>query len=219
MKVEQGGVLGLLLIGMVMSGSGNASLTFPELRQRMLALETERKTLTFNYQQEVILDASHERQRFKGQVIVQRPGSLWLRQSAPDEEQIISDGHQVWVYTPRFRQVVVSSLATAMQRMPFLTAVAGWGQALSELERRYHLELELERDNQYVLRCTSREPQDTTRLRFWLSGQDLLPRRSEVDAEGVRIISTFQNLKMTPPIDQKRFHFSVPRGVQVINEF
>lgn len=221
-RAPWGWLVGLVALGCIRGAPVHALVTLTDLRARFLAQEAQAKTWSFTYDQEVTLESGGgtgpERTHFKGKAVVQRPRALWLRQTAPEEELIVSDGERVWMYTPRFHQVVVSSWTAAVQRMPLLTAVTGWGQAFAALEERYLVTLEPAMDGQYILRCRARQAQDTTRLRFWLAGRDLLPERSEVEDDGVRITVTFRGLKTTDAVDQQLFRFVPPPGVQVIDD-
>ena len=192
------------------------------LRAEALANEaaerlTERLDPLQSYQasfEQRILDGSGERlQDARGEMWLSRPGLLRWEVEAPYTQTVVSDGDDVYLYDPDLEQVTVQALDERVTHTPALLLS---GQ-VSELTESYDVEYEQDSgDDVFTLVPTS---VDTLfeQLQMVFDG-DMLTELWMTDSTGQRTSITFSNAERNGYIDDERFEFDIPDGIDVIRE-
>jgi outer membrane lipoprotein carrier protein len=214
-----------------------AEKTVP-LKDVISALEKGYATLQdvqADFSQKTVISAIKKEQRGSGKVLLKRPGSataMFRFDYDKPKQQIVSNGKQVWFYLPENRQVMVSSVADMFK--------GGNGIAMSYLTGLGHVSRDFaiafakeQRDNNgnYQLVLVPRKPSPVLAKlhltvsaeaveRFLRDGavQDLFPIVSSVvfDAGGNETRIDYSRTRVNKGIDNGKFNFRIPEGVEVI---
>ena len=199
----------MLLVGLVMmplaaNADGIASLkSFYSQTQAMRA----------DFTQLVTDKQGHKIQEVSGVMQLKRPNKFRWDYKKPYEQQIISDGKQVWLYDIDLAQVTTRSLSKALGSSP-AALLAGE----NNLEHGFKLENTERKDN---LDWVSAEPKDTEsgfeviRLGF---KSEKLQVMELVDSFGHQTKISFTSPENNPSLNVKVFQFKAPKGVDVVGE-
>ena len=195
---------GLMFIPMLASADGSASLkNFYEKTQALRA----------DFHQVVTDKKGQKIQDVYGQMQLKRPNKFRWDYNKPFEQQIISDGKQVWLYDAELAQVTVSELSKALGSSP-AALLAGE----DSLDKNFRLVNAYRKDK---LDWVSTHPKDKD------SGFDnislgfknnVLQEMIMLDSFGHLTKIVFTNLETNPVIDAKTFLFKPPKGVDVVGE-
>lgn len=152
-------------------------------------------------------------QEVYGQMQLQRPNKFRWDYNKPFEQQIISDGKQVWLYDTELAQVTVRELSKALGSSP-AALLAGE----DSLEKNFKLVNVYHKDNLDWV-STNPKDSDTGFNRISLAFKsDKLQEMDLVDSFGHETRITFSNIVQNPVLDGKAFLFKPPKGVDVVGE-
>lgn len=161
-----------------------------------------------------ILDGSGQRlQQASGTMWLSRPGKFRWEVDAPYQQEVISDGSEVYLYDPDLEQVTVQALD---QRVTHTPALLLSGSA-SELTENYDVTRQQQGGNE-TFRLVPKSP-DTLfeELEMTFRGEEL--RGLEMtDSTGQRTAIEFRDVRMNQSIDESRFTFDIPDGTDVIRD-
>jgi outer membrane lipoprotein carrier protein len=219
-----------------------ASLASPgygaELSEVIAALEQGYNALTdvqADFSQRTAISSIKREEHGKGELFIKKGtgGQAMFRFNyVKPQQQIISDGKQVWYYLPDNKQVMVSDAKALF--------AGGNGIALNYLTGMGHVSRDFtisfakegrDRNGNYVLDLVPKKPnQVMTRLRLTIaasaveqfreSGKPLalFPIVASMvdDPFGNRTIIEFSRVKVNQGMSSGRFAFKIPKGVEVI---
>ena len=203
--------LGLLLAGL--AAPALAQTGQEQAIEKLAALLGSAQTLQGRFSQ-LTLDASGTRlQESTGLMELKRPGMFRWVTEPPMEQELVSNGKQVWLYDPDLMQVTVQSMDERMTHTPALLLSGDVGQISSSFEVEYS-ENGSARD--FFLTPKARDTLfDSLRLSF---KDNLINDMQLTDAVGQRTNILFMSIRMNEPLDDSRFTFNIPEGVDVIEE-
>jgi outer membrane lipoprotein carrier protein len=195
---------GLMFMPMLSNADGSASLkNFYEKTQALRA----------DFHQIVSDKKGQKIQDVYGQMQLKRPNKFRWDYNKPFEQQIISDGKQVWLYDTELAQVTVRELSKALGASP-AALLAGE----DSLDKNFKLVSAYRKDK---LDWVSANPKDkdsgfdNISLGF---KDDVLQEMIMLDSFGHLTKIVFTNLEANPVIDAKTFLFKPPKGVDVVGE-
>ncbi len=195
---------GLMFMPMLSNADGSASLkNFYEKTQALRA----------DFHQIVSDKKGQKIQDVYGQMQLKRPNKFRWDYNKPFEQQIISDGKQVWLYDTELAQVTVRELSRALGASP-AALLAGD----DSLDKNFKLVSAYRKDK---LDWVSANPKDkdsgfdNISLGF---KDDVLQEMIMLDSFGHLTKIVFTNLEANPVIDAKTFLFKPPKGVDVVGE-
>lgn len=194
----------LLLLPLAAQADGTSSL-------KKFYDETHAITADFH---QIVTDKQGQRiQDVYGEMQLKRPDKFKWSYNKPYEQQIISDGKQVWLYDTELAQVSVRELSKALGSSP-AALLAGD----DSLEKNFKLVNAYRKDN---LDWVSTNPKnadsgfDKISLAF---KNDVLQQMDMIDSFGHLTKITFTKVVHNPVIDPKTFLFKPPKGVDVVGE-
>ena len=197
-------LLPMLLIMQPAKADGMASVkNFYEKTQAMRA----------NFYQVVTDKQGRKVQEVHGAMQLKRPNKFRWDYSKPFEQQIISDGRQVWLYDTELAQVTVRELGKAIGSSP-AALLAGD----SEVDKSFKL---ANAQAQGGLDWVSASPKDKESgfEKILLGFKDnKLQEMSLLDSFGHQTKIVFSQLEVNPTLDEKSFLFKPPQGVDVVGE-
>jgi len=152
-------------------------------------------------------------QEVYGEMQLKRPNRFKWDYNKPYEQQIVSDGKQVWLYDTELAQVTVRAIDKALGSSP-AALLAGddsldKGFKLSNIDRKDN--------NEWV----SAEPvvRDTGFEKILLGFNDNKLQEMElIDSFGHKTQIVFSDVEVNPVINNKTFLFKPPKGVDVVGE-
>ena len=227
----------LLLIIMVALPTLAAEKTV-SLKDVVAALEKGYATLQdvqADFSQKTVIAAIKKEQRGSGEVLLKRPGSataMFRFNYTKPKQQIVSNGKQVWFYLPDNRQVMVSQVSEMFKggNNIALSYLTGLGHVSRDFTIAFARE---QRDTagNYQLELVPKKPSPVlAKLQLTVSAEavehflrdgavrDIFPIVSSVifDATGNETRIDYNRAKVNKGIDNGKFSFKIPAGVEVI---
>lgn len=152
-------------------------------------------------------------QEVYGEMQLKRPNKFRWDYHKPFEQQIISDGKQVWLYDTELAQVSVRELSKALGSSP-AALLAGD----DSLDKNFRLVNAYRKDG---LDWVSTNPKDSDTGFNKISlafKNDVLQEMDMIDSFGHQTKILFSNVVHNPVIEPKTFLFQPPKGVDVVGE-
>jgi outer membrane lipoprotein carrier protein len=150
-----------------------------------------------------------------GTLLLRKPGRMRWDYSQPQGKLFVSDGKDLYLYTPDTNQVVRTKLReTADMRAPlaFLLGKLNFQKDFRNLQGKAEGPL---------IRITAEPKTDNlpySAVEFLVTVDGII-REVKVTAYDKSIIDfTFSDEKMDPPVDAKLFHFQLPPGATLVEE-
>lgn len=152
-------------------------------------------------------------QEVQGTMQLKRPNKFRWDYNKPYEQQIISDGKQVWLYDTELAQVTVRDIGKALGSSP--AALLAGGKAIEET---FTLTNASNRDG---LNWVSAQPKDKESgfEKILLGFKDnQIQEMALLDSFGHQTKIVFSKVEVNPLLDEKSFLFKPPKGVDVVGE-
>ncbi len=155
----------------------------------------------------------------RGTVLIRKPGMMRWTYTSPEAKIFVSDGRRMYAYIPEDRQVIVSELPTGNQATSSALFLAGKGSITRDFIASYPATPDPS-PGSITLRLTPKKQEaeyDALTLVVARGTLRLMKLVTE-DAQGGESSFTFTNLRENTRIPDKEFHFTIPRGVEVITD-
>ncbi|NOU24558.1 MAG: outer membrane lipoprotein chaperone LolA [Methylotenera sp.] len=173
----------------------------------------ETHALSANFYQVVTDRQGKKIQEVYGEMQLKRPNKFRWDYNKPYEQQIISDGKQVWLYDTELAQVSVRELSKTLGSSP-AALLAGD----DSLDKNFKLVNAVSKDGLDWV-TTNPKDSDTGFNKISLAFKnDVLYEMDMVDSFGHQTKIVFSNLVHNPIIEAKTFLFKPPKGVDVVGE-
>lgn len=149
----------------------------------------------------------------RGRLEVKKPGKMRWTYTAPEKKEFISDGVKIYSYLPADRQVIVADAPRGEE-----TTAAMFLAGRGDLTRDFTVTLEPRSLSFQKLKLTPRQRQQDFEVLFLTveSAGLRISSLEAVDRQGGRSRFDFSNLKENVGLADKRFVFTIPRGVEVV---
>lgn len=164
--------------------------------------------------EQLILDGSGERlQEATGRMWLSRPGKFRWEVDAPYQQEVVSDGEEVYLYDPDLEQVTVQALDQRVTHTPALL-LSG---STSELTDSYDVSRQ-QQGSAETFTLLPRSP-DTLfeELKMTFRGERLNFLQM-TDSTGQRTAIEFHDVRTNEAIDDSMFVFEIPDGTDVIRD-
>lgn len=188
-----------------------------------------------DFAQKTTIGGLSREQKGSGEVYLKRPASataMFRFNYTKPKQQIICNGKQVWFYTPETKQVVVNSVAAmfAGGNSIALSYLTGLGHVSRDFEvvfakepqdknGNYQLELTPKKSSPVLAKLQLTVAADAV-SQFQSSGdvKSTFPIVASVvhDAGGNRTRIDYSRSRVNKGLDNSRFSFKIPEGVEVI---
>ena len=152
-------------------------------------------------------------QEVQGSMQLQRPNKFRWDYAKPYEQQIISDGKQVFLYDTDLQQVTVRELSKALGSSP--AALLAGGEAV---EKSFTIKNATRKDGlNWVLALP--KDKDSGFERVLLGFKDETLRKMELyDSFNHITMITFDGVERNPKLQESTFLFIPPKGVDIVGE-
>ena len=152
-------------------------------------------------------------QEVDGTMQLQRPNKFRWDYSKPYEQQIVSDGKQVFLYDIELQQVTMRELSKALGSSP--AAMLAGGDAV---EKSFTLKNAIRKDGlTWVLALPKDKDSGFDRVLLGFKA-DKLRKMEMVDSFNHVTHITFDAVERNPSLDTSTFLFTPPKGVDVVGE-
>ena len=155
----------------------------------------------------------------RGHLLVKKPGKMLWEYTSPEKKTFVSDGHKLYSYIPRDKQVMVSTVPPDDQAPAPALFLTGKGNIARDFNATFDKVAEAP-PGAWVLRLTPKKPEpEYNSLTLVLQPGTLnLVMLITVDPQGGRSVFTFTNLKENVGLTDNQFVFKIPRGVEVLTQ-
>ncbi len=162
----------------------------------------------------------HKQITERGHVLVKKPGKMRWEYTSPEKKLFISDGVRVYQYVPQDRQVIVGDVPKDDQPGAPILFLAGKGNLIRDFTPSQGALPSGSPSDSVALKLVPKAAQsDYDWLLLVVSEQSLALRTLvTMDGQGGQSSISFVNLKENVGPADKEFAFSIPRGVDVIND-
>lgn len=152
-----------------------------------------------------------------GTVLMKKPGRMYWEYRHPHPKFFVSDGRTAYFYVPRDRQVMISELDAQDGDAPLLFLL-GRGDIRQDFHSAWEREESPLEPGNLLLRLTPRRPEsEFAHLILEIDPESLLIRRlCVIEPIGNRNEYILTQLETNVNIPDRRFAFTIPRGVEVI---
>jgi outer membrane lipoprotein carrier protein len=152
-------------------------------------------------------------QAVEGTMQLQRPNKFRWDYKKPYEQQIVSDGNQVFLYDVELQQVTVRDLSKTIGSSP--AALLAGGVAV---EKSFKLKNAVRKDDlDWVLALPRNQDSGYERVLLGFRDEKLLKMELHDSFNHVTYI-TFASIERNPDLQESTFLFITPKGVDVVGE-
>lgn len=165
------------------------------------------------FKQEVLDNKGRKIQEVEGTMQLQRPNKFRWDYQKPYEQQIVSDGQQVFLYDVDLEQVTIRDLSKTLGFSP-AALLAGGGEA----EKSFTLKNAVRKDGlTWVLAIPKNKESGFERVILGFNGSELKKLELYDSFSHVTHIS-FSQVEQNPALKTETFLFTPPKGVDVVGE-
>ena len=166
-----------------------------------------------NFSQVVTDTQGRKIQEVQGSMQLQRPNKFRWDYSKPYEQQIISDGKQVFLYDTDLQQVTIRELSKAIGSSP--AALLAGGDAV---EKSFTIKNAVRKDGlTWVLALPKDKESGFERVILGFK-EDKLRKMELYDSFNHITLITFDAVERNPVLQSSTFLFTPPKGVDVVSE-
>lgn len=148
---------------------------------------------------EVLLDG-------EGSADISRPSLFRWKTSAPDETLLVSDGKNVWYYSPFVEQVTILSQEQATAQTPFVLLTRNRASDWANYDV-------TQSDDTFTVKPTAADSSVGT-FQIKINAKGVVQQFNVIEQDGQKSQFEFTHFSMKKP-DAAIFSFSVPKGVEV----
>ncbi len=170
------------------------------------------QTLQSDFAQSVQDSRGQISDKSTGKLLIRKPGKFRWDYAKPNAQTIVSDGQRIWLYDPELEQVTVRRADLTLNGTPAML-LSGQGNLRDSFEIE-HVE---NRDGMTVINLTPKRDDTDFKLLQVALRKDQLVAMSLTDKLGQTTLLQFLNLKRNAAVADSQFKFSVPSGVDVVD--
>jgi len=192
--------------------------TLDEAVQRLEGTYKGIRELKADFQQSAFNRTLSQTLEAKGTLYLRKPGKLRWEYTTPTPQEIVSDGKQLWVYTPELKQVNVSAAPQALAG-PAGTLLQGLGHVREQFHVRFLNPAQpADADGLVVLDLTPKQPEPLlARLVLAVDPRSWLVKKAVLyDELGNTVTVRFGEVAVNPNLPDRLFVFTPPPGVTVV---
>lgn len=211
--------LALLIIGYLSLATVRA-MSVTELQEKMAGTDASLESVRFSYVQEMHSDLSSEVRKSSGMAYFKRPKQLRVEQTEPETQLIVSAGKAVFIYTPRFNQVLKDSWDRWFSKNVFFPGLLGFSETFKKLKKEYRWQIlgetDMDGNKTVVVQLNSNMQGENQQLKLWISQDDFIPRKTELVLGTLTLTTTLSSLQLNPELNSDLFRFRQPPHSEII---
>ena len=202
-------LVSFLIVAMLVSVTTAQAASLDKFAEFLAATQSARA----EFEQKVYDRNSKLVQESKGTFLFQRPGKFRWAYAKPYPQLIVGDGQKLWSYDEDLNQVTVRKLDQALGYTPAALLAGN-----NEVVKAFKLTDQGAKDGLEWVEATPRDTEsnfDKIRLGFGFSGLQALELH---DSFGQTTQLRFTSFQRNAKIDAAQFHFTPPKGADVIGD-
>ncbi len=208
----------ILLVLMVFPLSAARAYTVSELQGKIQEADKNLKSIKFEYSQEMKSAESSKSSTVIGKAFFVKPNRLRVELESPEKQLIVTSGKFLYVYTPRFNQVLKDSWKHWARSNFFFPGLFGSSGSFEMLKNSYQWSLGQSNDPSTIkLTLVGKSSGQAESVDLWLGKDDFIPRRAELKNGGVSLITVLASLQLNPELNPSLFKFSAPKGASIVD--
>jgi outer membrane lipoprotein carrier protein len=178
--------------------------TDSELLQQKLSKFT---SIQSNFAQQVINPEGEVIQNSWGQLTIARPGNFHWEVTKPDEELIVSNGQNMWLYSPFIEQVTIMKFSDAIAGTPFAL--------LSGANAEEWANFNVKKIGEQFIVESNKQDVKGNEFIFTFDSTDNVTEFVVEEEQGQKSIFTLSDTKQGPKLTKGFFEFKIPQGVEI----
>jgi outer membrane lipoprotein carrier protein len=216
----------------------SAASTPASLKEVVAALEkgyAGLQDVQADFSQKTTISTVNREQKGSGEVLLKRPAAataMFRFNYAKPKQQIISNGKQVWFYTPENKQVLVNSVSAmfAGGNSIALTYLTGLGHVSRDFDVSFAAEHQDKNGNYQLELAPKKASPVLAKLQLTVSAEaveqlqatgevrNVFPIISSVvhDASGNKTRIDYSRTRVNKGLADGKFNFKIPEGVEII---
>lgn len=144
----------------------------------------------------------------------QRPNRFRFEYRKPFEQTIVADGRTVWLFDKDLNQVSQRKQAKVLANTP--AAVIAASPDLESIKRDFDLQPLPDQGGLQWVQATPRQKEgQLTSMKIGFRGEQLAALEIQ-DSFGQRSLLTFNDMQVNTPVNPEAFHFTPPKGADVL---
>ena len=208
------GLILALSIG-VSAQSPSADAVARDLQRKYDKVNDFSADFVHNYRGGVLKQQTTER----GQMMVKKPGKMRWDYTAPEKKTFVSDGHKMYSYLPKDRQVIVGTVPVQDQAATPVLFLTGKGNIARDYAVAFDKVPEAPAGSIALRLTPTKREAEYDWLTLVIEPRTLnLQMLITVDPQGGRSTFTFTNLKENVGLADTLFVFKMPRNVDVVTD-
>lgn len=178
--------------------------TDSELLQQKLSTFT---SIEADFAQQVINPEGEVIQNSWGTLTIARPGNFRWQVTKPDEELIVSNGQNMWLYSPFIEQVTIMKFSDAIAGTPFAL--------LSGANATEWANFNVKKIGEQFIVENNKADVKGNEFIFTFDGSNNVTEFVVEEAQGQKSIFKLSNTKESPKIAKGFFEFKIPQGIEI----
>ena len=147
----------------------------------------------------------------------QRPGKFKFNYTKPFEQLIVADGKTLWLYDADLNQVTERAQAQALGSTP--AAILTTATSLKALQADFGLGNQPDSEGlEWVLASPKQKGGQLKTVRIGFTPEGQLAALDIEDSFGQRSVMQFKNLQAQASLPASTFHFTAPKGADVLKQ-
>jgi len=175
-----------------------------ELLQQKLA---KFDLINADFAQQVISPDGEVIQESWGELTISRPGNFHWQVTKPDEELIVSNGIDMWLYSPFIEQVTIMNFSDAIAGTPFAL--------LSGADSSEWMNFEVKKEGDKFIVTNNTNELNTNIFTFIFDSTDNVSEFIVQEAQGQKSIFKLTNKDQTAKLADDFFEFQIPEGIEI----
>lgn len=197
------------------------AITIQEIQDRMADSNVRLGSLSFEYSQVLTSSLSAETKKSTGKAYFRKPSELRIEQSEPESQLIVASGKNVYIYTPRFKQVLKDSWKKWSNANFLFPGLASFGQTLARMKDDYSWEVQgsstLGGQKTLLLHLARKGAKPGSEdIYLWVPESDFIPRKTELVMGTLKMTTEVNRLSENPDLSADLFKFNKPADSQEI---
>ena len=208
----------VFLLIVALAGSAHATANLDDVVRGLEAAYGQMNDFKAEFSQSAYNKSLNQTIPAQGTVFLKKGGKLRWEYVEPTPQEIVSDGKQLWVYTPTLNQVNVGPAPEALAG-PAGSFLAGLGKVREHFNVRFMNPAQpADRDGNYVLDLTPKQPLPTlSRLILTVGPKQFEVKKAVVyDQFENAVTMQFAKASINSSIPDKVFTFTPPKGVATV---
>jgi outer membrane lipoprotein-sorting protein len=198
-------------------------ITVNEILNKMQEYENKINILEISFKQNIEFVNVGEKYETECRLVYEKPKKLYYEQNKPQKIQIISNGNNLFLYNPSYKQVFVENWKSWKGIDYFIPGLFTHEGNTKYLKKYFNIKFDKKEDNFYVLYITPKKKYEKSKyldgkyqFYLWIDEKEYYPKKFKFQSETVISTTEILDWQINTAIDEKIFQFTIPEDVEVL---